>query len=102
MLDPKLLRDSPEVVRAAVAKKHLDVDVDAVLAMDVEWRAQLGEVIVCLRHAVPAEQHQHEPRRQRELIAAHYDLKHVYRLILMERKKDLRYLWPVCHLVKWD
>jgi seryl-tRNA synthetase len=44
MLDPKLLRDSPEVVRAAVAKKHLDVDVDAVLAMDVAWRAQLGEV----------------------------------------------------------
>jgi seryl-tRNA synthetase len=44
MLDPKLLRDSPEVVRAAVTKKHLDVDVDAVLAIDVAWRAHLGEV----------------------------------------------------------
>lgn len=44
MLDPKLLRDSPEVVRAAIAKKHLDVDLDAVLALDASWRAQLTEV----------------------------------------------------------
>jgi seryl-tRNA synthetase len=44
MLDPKLLRESPEVVRAAVAKKHLDVDVDAVLALDQAWRARLLEV----------------------------------------------------------
>jgi seryl-tRNA synthetase len=44
MLDPKLLRESPDVVRAAIAKKHLDVDVDAVLAIDASWRALLQEV----------------------------------------------------------
>ena len=43
MLDPKLLRESPEVVRAAIAKKHLAVDLDAVLALDTAWRAQLLE-----------------------------------------------------------
>ena len=44
MLDPKLLRETPDVVRAAIAKKHLDVDLDAVLAIDASWRAQLQEV----------------------------------------------------------
>jgi seryl-tRNA synthetase len=44
MLDPKLLRDSPETVRAAIARKHLAVDLDAVLALDSAWRTQLGEV----------------------------------------------------------
>ncbi|PTX91072.1 serine--tRNA ligase [Opitutus sp. ER46] len=44
MLDPKLLRETPDVVRAAIAKKHLDVDVDAVLAIDTAWRTQLQEV----------------------------------------------------------
>lgn len=44
MLDPKLLRESPDVVRAAIAKKHLDVDLDAVLALDTTWRTQLTEV----------------------------------------------------------
>jgi seryl-tRNA synthetase len=44
MLDPKLLRESPDVVRAAIAKKHLDVDLDAVLAIDTTWRTQLQEV----------------------------------------------------------
>lgn len=44
MLDPKLLRDSPDVVRAAIAKKHLQVDLDAVLAIDATWRTQLQEV----------------------------------------------------------
>jgi seryl-tRNA synthetase len=44
MLDPKLLRESPDLVRAAIAKKHLEVDVDAVLAIDTAWRAQLQEV----------------------------------------------------------
>src|SRR3977135_2201715 len=44
MLDPKLLRESPELVRAAIAKKHLQVDLDAVLAIDAAWRAQLQEV----------------------------------------------------------
>ncbi len=44
MIDPKLLRESPELVRAAIAKKHLTVDLDAVLAIDTDWRAQLVEV----------------------------------------------------------
>jgi seryl-tRNA synthetase len=44
MIDPKLLRDSPDVVRAAIAKKHLDFDLDAVLAIDNAWRAGLQEV----------------------------------------------------------
>ena len=44
MIDPKLLRESPELVRAAIAKKHLTVDLDSVLAIDTEWRAQLVEV----------------------------------------------------------
>jgi len=41
MIDPKLLRESPELVRAAIAKKHLTVDLDEVLAIDAEWRALL-------------------------------------------------------------
>src|SRR4051812_27255096 len=44
MLDPKLIRESPDAVRAAIAKKHLEVDLDAVLAIDATWRAQLQEV----------------------------------------------------------
>jgi seryl-tRNA synthetase len=44
MLDPKLVRESPELVRSAIAKKHLSVDLDAVLAADAAWRALLQEV----------------------------------------------------------
>ncbi|MEO6003972.1 MAG: serine--tRNA ligase [Opitutus sp.] len=44
MLDAKLLRESPDLVRAAIAKKHLDVNVDDVLAIDTAWRARLREV----------------------------------------------------------
>lgn len=44
MLDPKLLRESPDLVRAAIAKKHLTVDLDAVLTLDRDWRALLVEV----------------------------------------------------------
>jgi seryl-tRNA synthetase len=44
MLDPKLVRESPEVVRAAIAKKHLSVDLDAVLGADAAWRTLLQEV----------------------------------------------------------
>lgn len=44
MLDPKLLRESPDAVRTAIARKHLDVDLDAVLALDTEWRAALTAV----------------------------------------------------------
>ncbi|CAM2857219.1 serine--tRNA ligase [Rariglobus hedericola] len=44
MLDPKLLRESPDLVRAAIAKKHLDVDLDAIVALDSAWRIQLQQV----------------------------------------------------------
>jgi seryl-tRNA synthetase len=44
MLDPKLVRESPDLVRAAIAKKHLEVDLTAVSAIDANWRAQLQEV----------------------------------------------------------
>jgi seryl-tRNA synthetase len=44
MLDPKLIRETPDVVRAAIARKHLDVDLEAVLALDATWRSQLQEV----------------------------------------------------------
>jgi seryl-tRNA synthetase len=44
MIDPKLLRDSPDLVRAAIAKKHLAVDLDAVLALDSAWRTAVQEV----------------------------------------------------------
>ena len=44
MLDPKVLRETPDLVRAGIAKKHLDVDLDAVLAIDAAWRSLLQEV----------------------------------------------------------
>jgi len=44
MLDPKSLRESPELVRAGIVKKHLDIDLDAVLALDAAWRGLVSEV----------------------------------------------------------
>jgi seryl-tRNA synthetase len=45
MLDPKLLRESPDLVRAAIAKKHLEVEVlDAVAHSTTAWRHVLVEV----------------------------------------------------------
>jgi len=44
MLDPKIIRETPDLVRAAIARKHLSADVDAVLAADADWRARLQEV----------------------------------------------------------
>jgi len=44
MLDPKLLRESPELVRAGILKKHLESDLDAVLALDAAWRRLVSEV----------------------------------------------------------
>src|SRR5215217_7491641 len=44
MLDPKLIRESPDIVRSSIAKKHLDFDLDAVLAIDSAWRSGLQEV----------------------------------------------------------
>jgi len=44
MIDPKLLRESPDLVRKAIALKGSDCDLDAVLAADSEWRAALALV----------------------------------------------------------
>jgi seryl-tRNA synthetase len=44
MLDPKLIRESPELVRSAIARKHIKADLDAVLGADAAWRAQLQAV----------------------------------------------------------
>ena len=44
MLDPKILRESPDSVRDAIRKKGNDCDIDAVLALDTEWRAALAQV----------------------------------------------------------
>lgn len=43
MIDPKTLRENPDLVRAGIRKKHLEVDVDAVLALDVERRSIIAE-----------------------------------------------------------
>jgi seryl-tRNA synthetase len=44
MLDAKLIRETPDLVRAAIAKKHLKVDLDGVIAADAAWRTLLQEV----------------------------------------------------------
>jgi seryl-tRNA synthetase len=44
MLDIKLIRENPEVVRAAIAAKRSDDVVDQVLELDRERRAIIGEV----------------------------------------------------------
>jgi len=72
MLDAKLLRESPDLVRAAIAKKHLDVDVDAVIAIDAEWRGELREVEALraaqkANNAVMAAQQKGSPEFQKTL-----------------------------------
>lgn len=48
MLDPKLLRESPEIVRAAIAKKHLDLGaLERAQANDLAWRHVLADVEHC-------------------------------------------------------
>ncbi len=45
MLDPKLLRESPETVHAALVKKHLDVALlGRAAALDSAWRGLVSEV----------------------------------------------------------
>ncbi|HNT88503.1 MAG TPA: hypothetical protein PKL84_11625, partial [Candidatus Hydrogenedentes bacterium] len=43
MLDIKLLRDQPDVVRAAIERRGADIDLDGVLAVDARWRALTHE-----------------------------------------------------------
>lgn len=44
MLDLKFVRQNPDVVRDTLAKKNVSVDLDRLLALDVEWRQNLTEV----------------------------------------------------------
>jgi len=44
MIDPRLLREQPDVVRNAIRAKGSDCDLDAVLAADAAWRAKTTEV----------------------------------------------------------
>jgi len=44
MIDPKLLREAPDRVRAGLAKKYLELDLDAILALDRDWRSRVQEV----------------------------------------------------------
>ena len=39
MLDLKFIRQNPDAVRAAAIKKHVECDVDRILALDEAWRA---------------------------------------------------------------
>jgi len=41
MLDRKLIRDDPDRVREGVRRKHVDVDVDRIIALDQEYLANL-------------------------------------------------------------
>jgi len=48
VLDIKLIRQDPELVKAAAAKKRIECDVDRLLALDAEWR-ELGLEVDGLR-----------------------------------------------------
>ena len=43
MLDIKFIRENPDKVRKGAADKHIDVDLDKLLALDAEWRAATTE-----------------------------------------------------------
>lgn len=43
MIDPKLLRENPEQVRAGIAKKHQKCDLDAIIALDEKRRSLISE-----------------------------------------------------------
>lgn len=43
MIDLKLLRETPELVRAGIAKKKFDCDLDAILELDAERRKVVNE-----------------------------------------------------------
>ena len=43
MIDVKFLRENPELVKAKVALKHFDCDIDAIIAFDAKRRAAVAE-----------------------------------------------------------
>ncbi|MFT7486741.1 MAG: seryl-tRNA synthetase [Candidatus Paceibacteria bacterium] len=48
MLDIKLIRQDPELVKAGAKKKHIECDVDRIIELDEKWRA-LGTEVDSLR-----------------------------------------------------
>ena len=44
MIDTRILRENPDIVRQAIAAKRSDCDLDGVLAADMSWRAKTAEV----------------------------------------------------------
>jgi len=44
MIDTKILRETPDLLRKAIADKGVDCDLDAVLTQDADWRAKLVDV----------------------------------------------------------
>ena len=44
MLDIKFIRENLDVVKAGAKKKHIEVDIDALLEVDTKRRALLSEV----------------------------------------------------------
>lgn len=44
MLDVKLLRENPELVRQGIARKGIECDLEAVVSLDSAWRNELGAV----------------------------------------------------------
>jgi seryl-tRNA synthetase len=44
MIDTKLLRETPDRVKDAIAKKGIACDLDAILELDASWRHRLAEV----------------------------------------------------------
>ncbi|MDG2254614.1 MAG: serine--tRNA ligase [Opitutaceae bacterium] len=44
MIDPKILRESPEAAREGIRKKHIDCDLDAALKVDEDRRKLIVEV----------------------------------------------------------
>ena len=44
MIDPELLRENPELVKAACKNKNVTIDVDAILALDVKKRELAGQI----------------------------------------------------------
>ncbi|MFT7670971.1 MAG: seryl-tRNA synthetase [Planctomycetota bacterium] len=77
MLDIKLIRQNPELVKAGAVKKHIECDIDRILALDSEWR-ELGTSVDAAR----SEQKQAgkligqaAPEERAGLAAAQKDLK---------------------------
>jgi seryl-tRNA synthetase len=44
MLSPQFVRENPEVVRNALARRNADAPLDEILALDADWRQTLAEV----------------------------------------------------------